>query len=493
MHAAANRIQTHKTDIAAGLVLVLAGLWHWVGRPESVVNLHPFRQTQTLWPIREFMEDGWSLATPMPVLGPPWNIPFEFPLFQILAATLGTLTGIEAEPAARLVSLTFFLLAGLALLYIVRAWFSSLAGLVTTALFVLSPFANQWSAATLIEFVPVALILLAVAVLVWCQRSGRNLWIGVMLAAGLSTLAAMVKITTFIPWVPVIFVALGVAMGGIRQHRVALGLAAIFLPVGVGTLVWTRFADGVKGQSELTIWLTSGNLPDWNLGTLSQRLVVDNTATILDRMSSLGAPVAVWGVAIVVAGVATRWTWRFVTLALVPLVGFVVFFNLYIVHDYYLAAISPSYAAIVGIAVAAIVDRITDSRARTGFVVVIIPGLLASSLLSGEGRRLAEVWRTPSVIPPLSTSIAEVTDQDDVILMLGCDWDPTVLYYANRRGVSVPASWEGPLPKASLDVVTHVAACEGLYGPGSRIPGGFVPDSWVIDPVNPGVWRIESK
>ena len=493
MNAAVNRIQRHKADFAAGLVLLLGGLWHWVGRPETVFNLHPFRQTQTLWPIREFIDGGWSLATPMPVLGPPWNVPFEFPLFQFLAAGFGSVTGLEAEPAARLVSLAFFLLAGLALFCVVRSWFGPIAGLVTTALFVLSPFANQWAAATLMEFVPVALILGAVAALVRCQRSGRNLWFAVSLAAIFSTLAAMVKITTFIPWVPVIIVALGVAVGGIWQRRFVLGLGAIFLPAGVGTLLWTRFADGVKGQSELTVWLTSSNLPDWNFGTLSQRLVVDNTATILDRMSSLGSPVAVWGVAIVIAGVATRWSWQFVTLALVPLLAFAVFFNLYIVHDYYLAAIAPSYAAVVGVAVGAIAERITDHRARIGFVVVVIPGLLASSLLSSEGRRLAEVWRTPSVIPSLSTSISEATEADDVILLVGCDWDPTVLYYADRRGVSVPASWEGPLPEASLDVVTYVASCEGLYEPGSRVSRELVPDSWVIEPVNPGVWRIDSK
>jgi len=488
-----NRIRAHKADFAAGLVLVLGGLWHWVGRPETVVNLHPFRQTQTLWPIREFIDGGWSLATPMPVLGPPWNVPFEFPLFQFLAGALGSVTGFEAEPAARLVSLAFFLLAGLALLYIVRAWFGAIAGLATTALFVLSPFANQWAAATLMEYVPVAFTLWALAVLVWLQRSTDRFWIAVPLAAAFSTIAAMVKVTTFLPWVPVVLVALTLAVGGVFQRRFVLGFLAIFLPAGVGTLAWTRYADAIKSQSELTNWLTSSNLPDWNFGTLSQRLVVDNTATIFDRMSSLGAPVVVWAVAVVIAGVATRWSWQFVSVAVVPFIAVAVFFNLYLVHDYYLAAISPSFSAVVGVAVGVVAERLTDRRTRIGFVLVMIPGLLIASLLSGEGRRLAEVWRAPSVIPALSTSIAEVTEADDVVLVLGCDWDPTVLYYADRRGVSVPASWEGPLPEASLDVVTFVTVCEGLYEPGSQVLGDFVPDSWVLEQVNPGVWRVNSK
>ncbi len=480
-------------DVAPLVVLILGGLWQWVGRPETVVNLHPFRQTQTLWPIREYIEGGWSLASPMPVLGPPWNVPFEFPLFQLVTAGLGSAVGLEAEPAARLISLAFFLLAGLALLYIVRAWFGAMAALVATALFVFSPFANQWAAATLMEYVPVALILSAIALVVRQRGSGRGYWAVIALAATLMTLAAMVKITTVVPWAPVMMVALGIELLPHQWRRLVTSLIILFLPAGVMTFVWTRYADGIKGQSELTVWLQSGNLPDWNFGTLSQRLVVDNTATILDRMSSLGAPLVVWILALVIGGVAYRWSWRFIVFAVVPFIAFLVFFNLYIIHDYYLAAVSPSYAAVVGIGVGAVAGRITDRRAGIGFIFVSIPLLLASSLLSMEGKRLAQVWRTPSGIPVLSQTIAKATDPDDVVLIVGCDWDPTVLYYANRRGIAVPLSWEGALPAASLESVTYVAGCTGLYEPSTRLVGDVVPEAWDLELVEPGVWRVVSK
>lgn len=485
--------RVHKADIAALVVLMVGVLWRWVGRPETVVNLHPFRQTQTLWPIREYMDEGWSLATPLPVFGPPWNVPFEFPLFQGLTALLASVTSWDAEPAARLMSLVFFFLTGVALLYTVRIWFGIVASFSATVLFVLSPFANQWAAATLMEYLPVSLIMGALAVLVWQKTTGRGFWPAVLAASVLISGAGLVKITTLIPWIPLLAVAIAMAAGVKAWRKISTSLAVLILPAFALTLLWTRYADGIKSQSELTQWLQSSNLAEWNFGTLSQRLVVDNSVTILDRLPSLGAPVAVWLVALLIAGVATRWSWNFVALAAVPIIAVGTFFNLYLVHDYYLVAVSPSYAAVLGIAVASVFGWITNERARVGFLITALPLLLATSLFSSEGLRLAEVWRTPTFVPTLSTNIAEVTAGDDVVLLLDCDWDPTVLYYAGRRGVLVPVSWEGPVPEESLDVVTHVAVCTGLYEPGSGIPENAVPESWVMEPVNPGVWRVDRK
>jgi hypothetical protein len=41
---------------------------------------HSFRQTQTALTAWWFVRDGFSFAYLTPVGGPPWSIPFEFPL-----------------------------------------------------------------------------------------------------------------------------------------------------------------------------------------------------------------------------------------------------------------------------------------------------------------------------------------------------------------------------------------------------------------------------
>ena len=74
---------------AAIVVAVLAALVVYVAptldRP--LLEKHAFRQTQTAYTARIFHEQGIDLLHPkVPVLGEPLEVPFEFPLFQALAA-----------------------------------------------------------------------------------------------------------------------------------------------------------------------------------------------------------------------------------------------------------------------------------------------------------------------------------------------------------------------------------------------------------------------
>jgi hypothetical protein len=56
-----------------------------------IIHLHApimekqgFRQTQTVITVRSILKDGYSfLHAKTPVLGPPWVVPFEFPIYQI--------------------------------------------------------------------------------------------------------------------------------------------------------------------------------------------------------------------------------------------------------------------------------------------------------------------------------------------------------------------------------------------------------------------------
>src|SRR5438132_7205356 len=46
---------------------------------------HSFRQTETAYPALLFHQQGINLVAPqLPVLGKPWQVPFEFPVFQAL-------------------------------------------------------------------------------------------------------------------------------------------------------------------------------------------------------------------------------------------------------------------------------------------------------------------------------------------------------------------------------------------------------------------------
>jgi hypothetical protein len=102
--------------------VVLNLVFSSVGLRHSLLEVHDFRQVQTALTARCLQEEGWSLAYPTPLFGPPWSAPMEFPFYQVCVARFGALTGLPLEPAGRLVALGFLYLS-------LPAWFG-LAGLL---------------------------------------------------------------------------------------------------------------------------------------------------------------------------------------------------------------------------------------------------------------------------------------------------------------------------------------------------------------------------
>jgi hypothetical protein len=72
---------------------------------------HEFRQAQTaLTTLFIQRENNFSLAYPTPVLGKPWSIPMEFPLYEWTVASVGKATHLPVVEAGRLVTLVCFYL-----------------------------------------------------------------------------------------------------------------------------------------------------------------------------------------------------------------------------------------------------------------------------------------------------------------------------------------------------------------------------------------------
>src|SRR5688500_10269558 len=86
--------------VAALLVVFVALLAPTLDHP--LLDKHDFRQTQTAFTARIFHEDGIDLFHPrVPVLGEPFEIPFEFPLYQAIASLVMDL-GVADDTAMRM-------------------------------------------------------------------------------------------------------------------------------------------------------------------------------------------------------------------------------------------------------------------------------------------------------------------------------------------------------------------------------------------------------
>ena len=110
-----------------------------IGQP--LIEAHAFRQTQTAYTAVLYHRDGIDLMhTPLPVLGPPWQIPFEFPLFQAIGAMVMNL-GVPTEIALRSTSLFFFVVSAALVWAIVRLETSRQTAAIASVAFLLAPLA----------------------------------------------------------------------------------------------------------------------------------------------------------------------------------------------------------------------------------------------------------------------------------------------------------------------------------------------------------------
>jgi len=326
--------------LARWLPAALIGIAVLIRLPTLTLPLlerHAFRQTQTAYAARIFHTDGIDLFHPqLPVFGPPWQVPFEFPLYQAGAALLMDL-GVDETVALRGLSLALFAASALLLHLLLAPRIGRLGAGVALVVFLFTPLGMVWSRTSMIEYLAVAASLgFALSGLTWRERGGWRWW---LLAAALGSIAMTVKITSAVFWIAP-FALLGFARdrdttGARGSWRNEQAWVLVAVPIVLG-LLWTRHADAIKAASEATAWLTSSGLFTWNFGTLEQRLDPEAWAHALRPSIELTAMGLLPFAAILSAWFAVRhgqwrlWAWIGIAYA-APLV---VFFNLYVVHDY---------------------------------------------------------------------------------------------------------------------------------------------------------------
>jgi hypothetical protein len=439
-------------SLAANVALAAVG-WN-----NTVLDFIAFRQAQTALNTHFMLGHRYAVVYETPVLGPPWAIPYEFPLYEWFVAGLATVTGWPVDPCGRLVSKVFFLLTLVPTYHILRRLgVAAPARFVVLSLFLVSPFFIFWSRTFLIE--STALFFSAAfldAVLAFGDRPGVGFWL-VALVCG--TLAGLVKITTLAGFV---LLALLVPLQLFRAYRKGLldrrsyrrRLAALLLLLAVPAasgVAWTAFTDSVKEQNFFGRTLTSKALRNWNYGTWDQRFSPATWGTMLERSGlavahpgSLFRGGGVVGVFVLAAACiwAARRTRRwqvpiaacFVAYVALPLV----FTNLYWFHEYYHVANHPFLLGAIGLALAALLAAGGRLRkAALAFVAcsVVLAGVVYASyyypIQSSNVCESAGACR----------AVRESTVPDDVILVLGVDWSSEIGYYSQRRSLSLPDSW----------------------------------------------------
>lgn len=309
------------------------------------------------------------------------------------------------------------------------------------------------------------------AAIVWRERRAP-LW--ALLALALGLVAMLVKPTTGIFWIlPVLAYRVGddsrarFRLGGRRVDPVLAVLVAV--PI-VAAALWTRHADAIKAASEVTASLTSDALTSWNFGTLAQRLDQGTWQTIGERIAGELAGYALLLLPVSVLAIARSWQrWFWLGVLACAVLPPLVFTNLYLQHDYYLVAVSPALAAVLGLGAGFLWDRRPAGRAALATCAGVAVVAIVATYVTTHNYWRPLFWsnRDQENALPLAAEIDALVPAGELVALGGREWSPAVLYYARRWGQMQPG--------------TRGATADVLETQGYRVLVNSVPD---LDPIS---------
>lgn len=394
-----------------------------------------FRQTQTAISTY-WIEAGndFSPAYPTPILGKPWSIPMEFPLYQWITVVVHRTTDWSLTKSGRAVSIACFYLALPAVFLLLRRWRVKTGHRwAVLAVIVSCPFYIYFTRGVLIETMALMCSLWFWVAFERAVAGRSKAWLVVAVLAGSG--AGLVKVTTYLLY---LLPSACWAMARLWRNRrsewradLIWMTAAVAVPFAL-TLWWLHFADATKAQNPLATFIVSGNLTEFNLGTNATRFSAELWLTKLRMVATnLTALPVVLGIAVLLFGPA-RPRAREVFACLGWFASVLVLFPvLYAMHDYYYAANTVLLLMAIGLAIVAV----AESQAAPWLKVSVLALVLA-----------AQGWKYVDFYYPSQSQVTEggdgltrslqgVTQPRDVIVVLGQDWSSITPYYARRRAM----------------------------------------------------------
>lgn len=428
-------------------IFVAALLFHAWGASVGWKNLNlpgcEFRQAQTA--ISAFFiqrENNFSLAYPTPVLGKPWSIPMEFPLYQWTVVKVSNWTGLPLTQSGRLVSVVCFY-AGLPALYLLLARFglSRPRRLMLLGLVLCCPLYIYYARAFLIETMAWMFGLWFLLGYVHGVERCRVGWMAVGALAGIGS--GLVKVTTLLFFLlPAFAWTIGWYWRQRRDLR-ALGwltlrcAAVVALPFAA-SVWWVGYSDAIKALSPAGSFLQSAGMHGYNFGIgvrFDPGLWKQHWAVFVQDLAV--APVL--GAMLLVAVVFARRWW--------PMIGALVFFFfavqvifpiLYAWHEYYYVANAFMLMLAFGFALLGVLD----SRLPRWAAWSLTAGLFAAQ----GGTYLAHHYPGQRLFTEggssLTMGLRFVTDPDDVVVNAGEDWSSITPYFTQRRSLMIRRSLE---------------------------------------------------
>lgn len=432
--------------MSVGVIALLLHGWI-VTRDWSTPALtgHEFRQTQTAIIARYIdKQNNFSVDYDTPILGKPWRIPLEFPLYQWAVVGVQRLTPLTNVQAARMLSLvSFYGTLGAVFLLLGDIGVRVAARWLILAVVLCTPVYLFYARAFLID--PMATCFSAWFLAAFVRTLGQRDWRWGLLCTLAATAAALIKSVLFFVWlVPAAAWGAWRLWESWKQEKVGAAIGNIIL-WGIGPMVlpavsllwWIRHTDEIK-QTHPSGWIfTSEALSRGNWGMFSVTAWLD--WAMWERMmarwsETLMPPFAV--VAIVLTGwlIAARWRVALLGTMALFLVGQVAFPYAYADQDYYFYAAAIFAAVAIGIAMVGLLECDAWPRLLRMILVLLPLGLLHQSYAAGYQDWLARAGENEWAV---TKALREYLPEDSVIIVVGEDWSAVVPYFSHKRALMI--------------------------------------------------------
>jgi hypothetical protein len=421
---------------------------------QPIIDEHGFRQTQTAITAFYLLQNGINFSYWTPVLGEPWSIPFEFPIFQYVLAISSKLFNTPLDSTGRILSWFFTLCCLLPLgKFLSNCGVEKRTVWIVLALFISAPIHVFWGSSCLMESAALFFTLCAIYIGHWVYKNTFSV-LFVLAFIIFLLLALLQKSTTVLP--VLLAVSLMLCVDVVCNRRQAFvftkrGLAlvlSIILCVLVAAL-WVKYTDLVKSKNPFGGYITSDALFGWNFGTVGDRFSRRLWSTIiwirLFRFNLFG----VFGLLAVLCSIKYAQAHERKLLLLALFVGFAhpfIFTNLHSVHEYYQMSCLVYFVIALGLALQVLLKR-TDAYSKH-LSSLIIAVFVVSNVYVFCTRYVSERTEPITVENDRTLSIAQyirsTLTPEQTFILYGFGWSSEVAFYAERKSISVPG-W-GDLP-----------------------------------------------
>ncbi len=427
---------------------------------QPLLDRHAFRQTQTALTSYWFIQEGFQLAYQTPVLGPPWSIPFEFPLYQLLTAWLAEALDWPLEPVGRLLSFSFLLATCIPVRSITKQLkLNPSVFYVFVGLLFSSPIYIYWGRTFMIESTALFFSVLAIKYFVDIYAEGLRLRRLLAFSACL-ILAVLQKVTTALPVLAMLCVVAGVfeSKSLWLQRKVewkrllSMGMMGCLIPLLVGVL-WVEFTDQVKMNNPAGVQFTSSALKGWNWGTIDQRWSYKLVYEVIWSRIFVGSLGGTFGLFLLALPFMYKGEGRYALLVAIAcglgLSPLFLFSNLHIVHDYYQFANAIFMIFALAIVIGSVVnDRIGPQG--TVVAMLLVMGVSYSSFASSYFPFVIKQFGSDNGVLAISEVLKREVPRGAQFVAFGNKWSSTFSYLSERKSFTVPKRF-----KRYGDVVAH--------------------------------------